>query len=147
MSGYLRKASKEDMDLLFTWANEPAVRRNSFSTAEIAYDEHKRWFADLLQRKDSRQYIYMYDNEPVGQARITVCGETAEIGYSICAEKRGMGHGKNLLRQLYKQVREDVPEVKKLIAKVKPDNIASQKAFVDAGYLEKYRAYEISLDK
>ena len=89
----------------------------------------------------------MYDNEPVGQARITVCGETAEIGYSICAEKRGMGHGKNLLRQLYKQVREDVPEVKKLIAKVKPDNIASQKVFVDAGYLEKYRAYEISLDK
>ncbi len=147
MRGYLRKASKEDMDLLFAWANEPAVRRNSFSTAEIAYDEHKRWFADLLQRKDSRQYIYMYDNEPIGQARITVSGETAEIGYSICAEKRGMGHGKKLLQQLYKQVREDVPEVKKLIAKVKPDNIASQKAFRDAGYLEKYRAYEISLDK
>lgn len=145
MGGYLRTAVKEDMDLLFKWANEQSVRKNSFSMEEITYEEHQRWYLELLERKDIRQYIYVYNGEEIGQVRITICGETAEIGYSVCAERRGMGHGKNLLQLLYNQVREDFPEVKKLVAKVKPDNIASQKAFLDVGYMEKYEVFEICL--
>ena len=31
MQQYLRKATIEDMDLLFQWANDSVVRKNSFS--------------------------------------------------------------------------------------------------------------------
>jgi len=42
--GYLRKAERRDADLLFQWVNEDLVRQNSFSTKEILYSEHIRWY-------------------------------------------------------------------------------------------------------
>lgn len=142
MKAYLREATEEDMVLLFQWVNEPGVRKGSFSTAAITYEEHKMWYKKLLARKDNRQYIYICDGEAVGQARIAVSEDAAEIGYSICVEKRGMGHGKNMLRLLEIQVRKDFPNVKKLVAKVKLDNIASKRAFVDTGYIAAYEVFE-----
>lgn len=146
MIGQLRAATIEDMDILFEWANDPLVRNNSFSSEQILYEEHKEWYTNLMERKDRKQYIYEYENEPVGQIRLSIDGDTAEIGYSICASKRGMGHGKNMLQLLYNQVLVDFPEVKKLVGKVKVDNVASQKAFLDMGYQENYRVFEMQMD-
>lgn len=146
-SGYLRRAVEEDMDLLFEWANDAVVRRNSFTTDKITYEEHKRWFTNILSDSERHQYIYIYDNEPIGQVRITVDNEVAEIGYSICAGNRGMGHGELILELICEQVKCDFPQVQKLVGKVKPDNIASQKAFERAGFVEKYYAYEVSVNK
>ncbi len=143
--GYLRLAVKSDMDLLFEWANESLVRKNSFSSERICYEEHKAWFERLLQNKNCWQYIYMYDGKETGQARLTVNGEEAEIGYSICAEMRGQGHGRKLLELVCRQAQQDFPGVRKIIGKVKPENAASQKAFVKAGFEETYTAFEIKL--
>ena len=88
--GYLRETTEDDADLLFEWTNDASVRENSFSTDEISYDEHIRWFHHMLADDTIRQYIYMHEGEPAGQIRITIDGQTAEIGYSICKEKRGM---------------------------------------------------------
>lgn len=142
MREYLRAAEEQDMELLFEWANEPEVRRNSFSTKEILYEEHQKWFADLLSREDCRQYIYMQNDDAVGQIRITIHGENAEIGYSICAGKRGMGHGKKLLQLACEKVSQDLPEIKKLTAKVKPNNTASKRAFLKTGFEKKYDVFE-----
>lgn len=141
--GYLRLAVEEDMDLLFVWANEPTVRRNSFSTAEISYEEHKRWYHRLLGREDCRQYIYIYEGAEVGQVRVTVEGDTAELGYSVCAEKRGMGHGERILTLIAERIEVDFPKVKRVIGKVKTDNRASQRAFLNTGYEESCRVYEL----
>ena len=86
--GYLRETTEDDADLLFEWTNDASVRENSFSTDEISYDEHIRWFHHMLADDTIRQYIYMHEGEPAGQIRITIDGQTAEIGYSICKEKR-----------------------------------------------------------
>ncbi len=143
--GYLRAAFEEDMDLLFEWANETAVRENSFSTSAIEYEEHKTWYQKILVSEDCRQYIYMYDSEPVGQVRVFISGVTAEVGYSICVSKRGMGHGKNMLHLLKERVKHEFPEIQRLTAKVKPGNKASQKVFLDEGYQEQYRYYELDI--
>ena len=143
--GYLRLAVKEDMDLLFEWANEPLVRKNSFSSETICYEEHKTWFERLLQNKNCRQYIYIYDGKETGQVRLTADGENVEIGYSICAEMRGQGHGRKLLELVCRHVQQDFPEVQKIIGKVKPENTASQKAFVKAGFEETYTAFEMKM--
>lgn len=142
---YLRAAAEEDKDLLFGWANEPAVRANSFSTSLITYEEHEAWYSKVMSAEDCRQYIYMHDGKPVGQVRVEVCGKEAEISYSICAGMRGMGHGKNMLQLLRSQVKKDFPEAEKLTAKVKPDNIASGKAFLNAGYEKKYEVFETDI--
>lgn len=136
MDGYLRAASEADMDLLFAWTNEPSVRQNSFSVSEVSYGEHIDWFHKLMENPNARQYIYMYEGEETGQIRLTVSGNTAEIGYSICAEKRGRGHGRKILELACEQVKTDFPRVDELLGKVKPENIASRKAFIGAGFLE-----------
>lgn len=141
----LRDVVPEDMDLLFAWANEPGVRANSFSTSLISYEEHKAWFEKILCAKDIRQYIYMCGDETVGQVRVAVSGDLAEVSYSICAGKRNMGYGKDLLQMLKNQVKQDFPQVKRLTAKVKPDNIASRKAFLSVGYEGRYEVYELDI--
>lgn len=146
MNGFLRKATEEDMDLLFNWCNDPVVRKNSFSTTEISYAEHMEWYKKILNRSDCRQYIYMYENKAIGQARITITGEIAEVGYSICADKRHMGHGKNLLKLIKQQVALEFPQIKKIIGKVKTKNVVSQQAFISAGYSEVYKVFEIEME-
>lgn len=145
MEFYLRKATEKDMDLLFQWANDPIVRTNSFTTEPIPYQEHCEWYKKLLTRTDCHQYIYMQGRENVGQVRIIINGNEAEISYSICREKRCMGHGKRLIQLLGRQVKIEFPDVKKLTAKVKADNIASRQAFLDVGYMENYLCYELDM--
>lgn len=145
MAGYLRRATREDVDLLYEWANDPLVRFNSFSTDQITYEEHKEWYNRILSGTDCRQYIYMLEEEAIGQIRLTINEDEVEIGYSICASKRGRGYGKQLLELAMQQIREELPEVRRLTAKVKAGNIASSKTFEQTGFLKTYEAFEISL--
>lgn len=144
-SGYLRLAAETDGDILFDWANDPLVRKNSFSSKMISYDEHKKWFKKLLENKNCRQYIYMYEGREIGQARITMNGEEAEIGYSICAKMRGQGHGSRLLQLVCRQVQQEFPKVQKITGRVKTENLASQKAFKKAGFEETYTTFELQM--
>ncbi len=147
MACYLRAAEREDMDLLFEWANEPLVRKHSFSDKEITYEEHKKWFQALLNDPNRRQYIYMKEEQPIGQVRMELDGETAKIGYSICAGMRGKGYGTLLLREACVCARRDFPDIRTFVGEVKPENRASKRAFFKAGFYEKKYTYEVSADQ
>lgn len=147
MSAYLRKATENDMDLLYEWVNEPGVRKSAFSTKKISYEDHKEWFHNIMRKKNCIQYIYMYEDKPTGQVRIDILDDIAEVDYSVCVEKRGMGHGKRILLLLKQQIKKDALEVKHIVARVKPENIASKKAFLNTGYVEKYVELELTINK
>jgi len=53
----LRKATYEDCYLLFDWANDDAVRANSFNSEKIDIETHKKWLEDKLQDKISHTLI------------------------------------------------------------------------------------------
>lgn len=142
MREYLRAATIQDMDLLFEWANDAEVRRNSFSSELIPYEEHVQWYEKLLKSPMHRQYIYVCGDMPVGQVRIAIDGNNAEISYSIAPQYRGRGYGKRLLEALPEQVKKDFEQVAHLTGRVKIDNLASQQAFFKAGYREKCVVYE-----
>ena len=145
MIEYLRCATGEDIDLLFEWVNDEEVRKVSFSTDMILYSEHKKWFFNLLKSENCKQYIYCVDDEPVGQVRITIDGNKAGISYSICAAKRGNGYCKRMLRLVMLRIKEDFPQIRTLVAQVKPENRVSSKIFLELGYEEIYRQYEINI--
>lgn len=147
MQGYLRTAVAGDVDLLYEWVNETDVRKSAFQIAHIPYQEHIKWYEGLLGDSDRKQYIYMYGNEPVGQVRIEVCEEIAEVDYSISVTMRGKGHGKNMLCLLREQIQTDFPKVEKIRAKVKAGNIASRRVFSELGYAESYISYEFELNR
>lgn len=145
--GYLREAKKEDMQLLFEWRNEIDVRKNSFSSNHITFEKHKEWFEKIIQKKNEKQYIFICNGEAIGQIRATIYGDEAEVHYSICSEKRCMGYGKEMLNLLKKQIIQDFPQVKKLSAKVKRDNIASRKMLLKLKFEEIYDYYELVIEK
>lgn len=144
-NSYLRKAAEGDVDLLFRWANDPETRNNSFSTGQIAYEEHVRWYQNLLSREDAKQYLLVVDGREVGQVRVTAEGERATIGYSVGPDYRGRGYGSLMISLLPAVVRRDFPGVQVLKAEVKPANLASQKVFEANRFEEKCRVYELSL--
>ncbi|MBP1586005.1 MAG: GNAT family N-acetyltransferase, partial [Lachnospiraceae bacterium] len=136
----------EDMDLLFKWANDPEVRRNSFNSDPILYEEHCRWFKKMMNDPTQVQYILMAGDKPAGQIRFTLADDEALIGYSIAPGMRGLGLGKAMLELAAARIREDHPEVKKLIGQVKPENTGSGKCFEKSGYEEKYREFVLKID-
>lgn len=140
---FLREALQSDIELLYEWANDPIVRQNSFQTEEIPYDTHRKWFERMMENKNIVQYILMDGEEPVGQIRLMIDGDVAEIGYSISSLYRQKGYGRLILQSILEEVKHKYPEIKKLIAKVKPTNIASKKLFESEGYDMKYSCYAL----
>jgi len=125
-----KKATFNDAKLLFDWANDEEVRKNSFNSSKIEYEEHITWFQNCLESEDVNIYIFYLDNIPVGQVRLTnIDKEYLIISYSISSGYRGKGLGKSVIRQIETDIMPLYPAIKCLIGKVKPDNIASQKVF------------------
>lgn len=142
---YLRRAKPSDIDILFEWVNDAEVRTNSFCTAAIRYEEHIAWFTEMMNHPNQVQYILMSDDKPIGQIRLSINDNTAEITYSISKYNRGCGYGGSIIQLVKQQVLEDYPEVTKLIGKVKPTNSASLYCFIKNGFQEKYRQLEFDL--
>lgn len=145
MEVFLRDATEQDKDLLFQWANEEQVRKQSFTPGKITYEEHCVWFDEMMQNEQIIQWILTVDKQPVGQIRLKLRGENAEVGYSICAERRREGFGKLILSLATQRVKNEFPKVKRMTAKVKTDNVASLKAFEKNGYRSLYEYLELEL--
>jgi len=141
----LRNVESSDIDLLFRWANDISVRENSFHSENISYEEHKCWFNDMLTSINQWQYILVDDGVPVGQIRAFCQDNRAEIGYSIDSDKRGSGYGKIICQLFIKKIKKEHPEIRKLIARVKPDNVSSVHCFLKNGFVKTFEQYELEL--
>ena len=138
----LRRAERTDIDLLYKWANDPIVRTNSFNTEPIPYENHVKWFNRIMEDPNVLQFVLMDDELPVGQIRLNIDGREAEIGYSIGSEFRGKGYGHKILKLVADEVQKNHPEILSLIAKVKPENIASNRLFITEGYTTQFLCFE-----
>lgn len=143
----IRRATLDDLDLLYQWSNDLEVRNNSFSLEHISYEEHCEWFNRIMHDDHIYQYILMDNDLLVGQIRLNINGDEAEISYSIAKEYRGKGYGRKILQLIQEEVSSSIPEVKKLIAKVKPDNIPSNKLFSSENYDPTYILYSKNIER
>lgn len=143
----LRKAEETDIDLIYTWANDLTVRSNSFHTHMIPYEEHMEWFARVMASDSADLYILVVDEKPVGQIRLDIVGDEAEISYSIAPDARGRGYGKTILEKIYDKVKCEYPGINRLKARVKQSNAISKRVFESEGYAMKYVCYERSVSR
>ena len=139
-----RKAVLDDAELLFSWANDIDVRRNAFQQHEILWDEHMEWFQRKLKDEDCHIYI-AYKNmtsvssvpgvseKPIGQIRLDIEDDEAEIDYSVCAEMRGFGYGTQMVAGIQSIADE---RIRKFTAKVKTGNPASARVFEKCGFVK-----------
>jgi RimJ/RimL family protein N-acetyltransferase len=130
----LRSATMADARLLWTWANEPDVRRSSLSPDPIPWESHERWLSARLASPDCRMLIaHDPDGAPVGQIRFDRSEGEAEIDVSVAPQARGEGWGAEIIRLGCERVHaEDFAG--RLHARVLPSNAASLRAFERAGF-------------
>lgn len=136
---FLRQGMQEDMLFLFKLANDRECRNNSLKPHEITWEEHRKWFKEIILSKTQRQYILMDGVQPVGQGRLEVIGDFCRISYSIIPERRGKGYGKHLIELLNQTISKDFSNCTYCFGEVLKKNIASQKIFEELGYTAEER--------
>ena len=63
---YLRAANSDDTDLLYRWANDPVVRKNSFNTDRILYENHVMWFNRIIEDPNIEGHTLVVDADEDG---------------------------------------------------------------------------------
>ncbi len=132
----LRGVRAEDCRLVWDWANDPETRASSFSQEPIPWESHVRWFKARLNDPATVYNVALDDRgEPIGQVRYELRSDEATISISIDRKFRGCGYGSVLIRRasvdLFTQSR-----VRLIHAFVKPDNVPSIRAFLNAGFTQ-----------
>jgi RimJ/RimL family protein N-acetyltransferase len=125
-----RRAIEADVELLFDWANDLDVRQNAINTQLITWEGHQKWFQKRLDSSISKIFIFLLDEQPIGQVRFEFEKNVWLIDYSVDKLYRGKGLGKSMLKEILNYFKANEP----IIAYVKVENIASAKIFNSLGF-------------
>lgn len=138
----VRVAQEEDCDSLYEWRNADETRRYIFDSASIPLETHRAWFRKTLVNPDRILLIGEIDGSPVGVVRYDCDGEEALISVYLVPGGQGQGVGTELIRCGSRWLREHRAEIKRINAEIKRENVASLRAFEQAGYTEHHLTYQ-----
>jgi RimJ/RimL family protein N-acetyltransferase len=132
----LRQATSCDVHLYFDWANDPDVRTMAFNQAQIEFNVHQRWFASKLQSKDVLLFVAEVEQVAVGQVRLERIpdSDAALLDYSLDRCARGSGLSPLMLLRAC-DFAFSAGFSNAIIARVKPQNVASCRALQKAGFI------------
>jgi RimJ/RimL family protein N-acetyltransferase len=128
----IHSASIDDMQLIFDWSNDDLVRKQSYQTEKIRWEDHKKWYQQKINDNNSLFLIAKINNMPMGLLRFDLQDEFAIIGVSIDKHFRGKSLAVPLLiaGTNYYFNKFDKP----VKAYIKKTNTASVNAFANAGF-------------
>ena len=133
IKNYIRRAQKKDCLDTFALANDPLVRKNSFSSDKIKIDDHRKWFDTKLKSEDSCIFVAEISGTLIGQIRYDKKEDVAFISIAIAAPFRGVGLGAELIAATLRSASRQL-KVGKIRALVKDSNPASIQIFKKAGF-------------
>ncbi|MGB8401410.1 UDP-2,4-diacetamido-2,4,6-trideoxy-beta-L-altropyranose hydrolase [Bradyrhizobium sp.] len=131
----LRAATADDSRRLWLWRNEHGARNMSPDQRPVAWEAHSRWLTARLADADTMIFIVETNGRPCGSVRFHVeQTKNASVSIAMARHVRGKGYGAAALdsacQAVFKQQFCD-----RIEARVKRENIASQKIFEKCGFL------------
>ncbi|MBI4555993.1 MAG: GNAT family N-acetyltransferase [Candidatus Hydrogenedentes bacterium] len=130
----LRDATFDDAERLWVWANDPDTRESSFHTGFIPWSEHAAWLKRKLQDPACELWLACDpDGTPFAEIRFDLDGATAVISITVAPQQRGQGLGTVALQGATERLFEST-DTSQIVGYVKPDNQASMRAFLKAGF-------------
>lgn len=128
-----RTADQNDCLLLFSWANNDLVRKNSYNSDYIEWADHVLWFNNLLSYPESIIYIAEINGKSAGYVRFEYKQEATIISIYVDDQYRGMGFSQRFIRECTQKYKGDFGD-KTITAYIKQKNKPSLKAFENSGY-------------
>lgn len=139
---FLREATEEDIQALWIWRNDPQTVVASLSKSKVGWEEHVRWFRDVLCDRSRDLLILQEGDEAIGMIRLDQDDETAaEVSINIAPEHRGEGLGAGALALAVQWAKaRGIPVLR---AQVRAENDISLRAFARAGFAERERLGDV----
>lgn len=134
------RMSQEVSRRVFEGRNEPDVRSFMVNQEPIAFSDHLAFVESLATRRDKQYYaVFTLDGQFVGSVNMERIDEQSmERGIWIDASARRQGHAHRLLSQLYAYFAE-VRDLRRVVTKVRIDNVASLALETSLGARESHR--------
>lgn len=64
--GELRTIKDAELELMLSWRNALAVRKNMYTQHKISFNEHLSWWDRIRTRVDQKYFMYEIDGKPCG---------------------------------------------------------------------------------
>lgn len=127
---YLRNVDEMDLKDVFELSNKDYVRQYSINKNKILWEDHVRWFNNVLKDKNIVFYIVTDENNSfLGQIRYKIEKNNATVSISLSDELRGKGLSKKILDQSIVKLFKEKSNINEITAYVSESNIASMKIF------------------
>jgi RimJ/RimL family protein N-acetyltransferase len=148
MSWSFRKIGLEDFETLLEWRNNPEVYRHFFSPYPVPLENHKKWIEKVIQNPQIFFLIASYEQVPAGTVNFDFNEDfsKAEVGIYLDPKFHGKRLGGEMLSYAEKEAIKKYPQLKKIIAKVLVENIASEKMFEKVGYQKHFVQLEKNIN-
>lgn len=143
-----REVSSSDSDMLLRWRNDPAIYQFLFHPYPIKNEDHQKWLNKVLADRHIFFLLGLYNAEPAGTVRFDLNHDlsTAEVGIYLASEFHGKGLSASLLVLAEEIAAKKFLNLKKIVARVLPENKASEKMFLNCGYMPTFIQLEKNLE-
>lgn len=127
-----RPASAADSADLLRWRNDPAIRAVSLDIGEIDAATHSAWLSRTLADPQRLLLIAERGRQALGVIRFDLAPPQAVISVYRVPGQDAPG----LVHRATDWLRRQHPEIRRIVAEVRPDNATSLAAFRGAGYID-----------
>ena len=132
----VRRARADDAERVFSWRNAEETRRRAHDPSPLSIEKHLEWFRHTLADDKRVLLIGEIESGPIGVLRYDVLEHVATVSVYLDPTRYGHGYGTALLMEGERWLRSFRPDVSCLRAEIRPDNLASRRAFAKSGFLE-----------
>jgi UDP-2,4-diacetamido-2,4,6-trideoxy-beta-L-altropyranose hydrolase len=132
----LRPVDPGDVETLFEWQQDRAVRQQSFTKGPADFAAHARWFGAKLNSPRDNFRMYMCEfpgGDAIGSIRFERMTGEWVVSLHLAPRYRGRGLGQVMLDAGSKRLRAETG-ASALVAFIKSDNIPSLRAFASCGF-------------
>ncbi|WP_210509021.1 bifunctional UDP-2,4-diacetamido-2,4,6-trideoxy-beta-L-altropyranose hydrolase/GNAT family N-acetyltransferase [Naasia sp. SYSU D00057] len=131
----VRPARAGDASALFDWRDDPATRAASRSTGALEWTSHAAWVRATLADPMRSLLIARTEGAPAGTVRFDRLDEgSAEISITLAPSARGRGLAQPVIAAAMAWLAAQPSPPRLVIAEMRPENGASQRAFRAAGF-------------
>lgn len=132
--------AKEDHSRsIWEWRNDPVTRAMSLNQDLVTWENHQKWFNDVLINQGKHIYIGSINSILIGMVKFDKCDKKSKaytISINTNPKHRGQGLGKSLLRKSIQFFWLNILDSNLILATVKRENHASKRIFESVGFTQ-----------